>query len=142
MEARSSFCFIILLLLPLCHAQCTLNVPVTQLVTALDLAGLIPDPDPEAFTLQDLTNLCFVRSSIDNSTFVQVRVSILYTFLRTTDQSAQITFSVCSGTFRFSFLDVNLVTQDRHYTTDMTREGCQNCQDRSTFARPTFCRCK
>ena len=134
----STFC--LTLLFPLCHAQCDLNVPETQLVAALNQAGLIAETAQSNFNLQDLTYLCFVRSSSDNTTFAQVRVSMLYTYDAATDQSAQATFSLCIGTFRFNGANVGSVTQDPHLTENMTREGCQDCLDSSTFASPTFCR--
>ena len=112
------------------------------MVSALNSAGLIPEADPSKFTLQGLTYLCFVRSTTDNTRFDQVRVSMLYTYDTATDQSAQATFSRCLTTFRYDMADVGAVTQDTHYTTNMTREDCQDCLDSSTFARPTFCRRK
>ena len=142
MKTPISFC-LALLLFPLCHAQCDLNVPETQLVSALNQAGLIAEADQSNFNLHDLTYLCFVRSSSDNTTFAQVRVSMLYTYDTATDQTAQATFSLClSGTFRFTSANVDFVTQDPHLTENMTREGCQDCLDNSTFASPTYCRCK
>ena len=144
MKTRSPFCLTLLfLLLPLCYAQCPLDVPDGQIVSALNSAGLIPEADPSKFTLQDLTYLCFVRSTTDNTRFDQVRVSMLYTYDTATGQSAQVTFSVCLlSVFRFNMADVGAVTQDTHNTTNMTREDCQDCLDNSTFARPTFCRRK
>ena len=128
-------------LFPLCHAQCDLIVPDQQLVNALSEARLISEVDPTNFNLQDLTPLCFVRSSTDNTRFDQVRVSILYTYDSDTVRSAQATFSLClSGSFTFTSANTYTVTQDPHLTEDMTREDCQDCLDNSTFARPTFCR--
>ena len=139
MKISISFC-LALLYFPLCHAQCDLNVPNRQLVSALSQAGLIAEADQSKFTLQDVTYLCFVRSSSDNTKFDQVRVSMLYTYDTATNQSAQATFSLCLGSFVFVAEDVDSVTQDPHLTEDLTREGCQDCLDSSTFARPTFCR--
>ena len=139
MKTPISFC-LALLLFPLCHAQCDLNVPETQLVAALNQAGLIAETDQSNFNLQDLTYLCFVRSSSDNTTFAQVRVSMLYTYDAAMDLSAQATFSLCLSSFVFVAADVGSVTQDPHLTENMTREGCQDCLDNSTFASPTFCR--
>ena len=140
MKTPISFC-LALLFFPLCHAQCDLNVPETQLVAALTQADLIAETAQSNFNLQDLTYLCFVRSSSDNTKFDQVRVSMLYTYDAVTDQSAQATFSLClSGTFRFNGVNVDSVTQGPHLTENMTREGCQDCLDNSTFASPTFCR--
>ena len=140
MKTLISF-FLAVFLFPLCHAQCDLNVPDQQLVNALSEAGLISgEVDPSNLILQDLTPLCFVRSSTDNTRFDQVRVSILYTYESATDQSAQATFICLGNTFRFSSENTNTVTQDPHLTENMTREDCQDCLDNSTFARPTFCR--
>ena len=142
MNTPISFC-LVLLLFPLCHAQCDLNVPNTQLFNALNNAMLVPEADPSKFTLQDLTYLCFVRSSSDNTKFDEARVSFLYTYDGTMNQSAQATFTNCLiDMFRFTMADVDFVTQDPHLTENMTREDCQDCRDSSTFARPTFCRCK
>ena len=141
MDTPISFC-LVLLLFPLCHAQCDLNVPNTQLFSALNNAGLVPEADPTKFTLQDLTYLCFVRSSSDNTTFDEVRVSFLYTYDGTMNQSAQATFICLSDTFTYTMANVDFVTQDLHLTQNMTREDCQDCRDNSTFASPTFCRCK
>ena len=142
MKTPISLC-LALLLSPVCHAQCNLNVLETQLVSALNLADLISESDVADFTLQNLTYLCFVRSSRNSTLFDQVRVSMLYTYDTATDQSAQATFSLCiSGMFRFTGADVGSVTQDPHLTENMTREGCQDCLDNSTFASPTYCRCK
>ena len=128
-------------LFPLCHAQCDLNVPDQQLVNTLSEADLISEADVTKFNLQDLTPLCFVRSSTDNTTFDQVRVSILYTYDSATVRSAQATFTLClSDTFRFTSENTYTVTQDPHLTENTTREDCQDCLDNSTFARPTFCR--
>ena len=143
MKACILSCWALLLCLPLCHAQCVLTVPNSELLTALSQAGLIPETDPSKFTLQDTTNLCFVRSTSDPTRYDQVRVSILYTYDTATDQSAQATFTVClSGTLRFSGADVGAVTQDTHITQDMTREDCQDCLDSNVFARPSYCRRK
>lgn len=142
MKACVLFCCALLLCLSLCHAQCDLNVPDSELVVALNQAGLIPESDPSKFTLQDTTNLCFVSSTSDPTRYDQIRVSILYTYDTVADQPAQATFSVCLGTFRFAGANVNSVTQDTHITVDMTREGCQDCLDSSTFAYPTYCRRK
>ena len=125
----------------LCHAQCDLNVSDQQLVNALSEADLISEIDPTKFNLQDLTPLCFVRSSTDNTRFDQVRVSILYTYDSATVLSAQATFTLClSGSFRFKSAYTYTVTQDPHLTENVTREDCKDCLDNSTFARPTFCR--
>ena len=131
-----------LLSFPVCHAQCDLNVPNTELFNALNNAGLVPESDPSKFTLQGLTYLCFVRSSSDNTSFDEVRVSFLYTYDGTMNQSAQATFTLCLGTFRYIMANADFVTQDLHLTENMTREDCQDCRDSSTFARPTFCRCE
>ena len=140
MKTPLSFC-LVLLLFPLCHAQCDLNVPNTELFNALNNAGLVPEADQTKFTLQDLTYLCFVRSSTDNTAFDEVRVSFLYTYDGTMDQSAQATFTLCLiSTFTYRSADVDLVTQDSHLTENMTREDCQDCRDSSTFASPTYCR--
>ena len=142
MQTLVFLCFA-LLSFPLCRAQCDLNVPNTELFSALNNAGLVPEADQTKFTLQDLTYLCFVRSSTDNTTFKEVRVSFLYTYDGSMNQSAQATFSLCLfGTFSFNMAVADLVTQDLHLTENMTREDCQDCQDSSTFARPTFCRCE
>ena len=127
---------------PLCRAQCSLDVPSSSLIDALFHAGFIPEADLSNFTLQDLTYLCFVRSASDNTTFDQVRVSLLYTYDTATNQSAQVTFSICLSEFNFSMSDVDSVTQDAHFTQNMTREDCQGCLDNSTFASPTYCRCE
>ena len=141
MAMKISISFCLTLLFPLCHAQCDLDVPETQLVAALNQAGYISEADQSKFNLQDLTYLCFVRSSSDNTKFDQVRVSMLYTYDAATDLSAQATFSLClGGMFRFTSANVDFVTQDPHLTENMTREGCQDCRDSSTFATPTFCR--
>ena len=141
MKTRIPFCLV--LLFPVCHAQCGLNVPDQQLLNALNEAGLISESDPSKFTLQDLTYLCFVRSSTDNTRFDQVRVSMLYTFDSATVRSAQVTFSLClSDSFRFTSGNTYTVTQDPHLSKNVTREDCQDCLDNSTFARPTFCRRK
>ena len=141
MKTRIPFCLVFLF--PVCHAQCDLNLPDSQLVIVLNEAGFISESDPSKYTLQDLTYLCFVRSSTDNTRFDQVRVSMLYTFDSATDQSAQATFSLClAGTFRFTSGNTYTVTQDPHLTENTTREDCQDCLDNSTFARPTFCRRK
>ena len=113
MKTPIPFC-LVFLLFPLCHAQCDLNVPNTQLFNALNNAGLVPDADQTKFTLQDLTYLCFVRSSTDNTTFDEVRVSFLYTYDGSMDQSAQATFALCLSTFTYRSADVNTVTQDPH----------------------------
>ena len=140
MKTPITFC-LAFLLFPLCHAQCNLNVPEIQMVSALNQAGFISEADQSNFNLQDLTYLCFARSSSDNTTFAQVRVSMLYTYDAATNLSAQATFSLClDGMFRFTGVNVDSVTQDPHLTEDMTREGCQDCLDNSTFASPTFCR--
>ena len=111
------------------------------MVNALNSAGLIPEADPSKFTLQGLTYLCFVRSATDNTRFDQVRVSMLYTYDTATDQSAQATFSRCLfSEFRFDMADVGSVTEDPHYTANMTREDCQDCLDTDPLASPTFCR--
>ena len=141
MKTRISFCLV--LLFPVCHAQCDLNLPDSHLVNALNEADLLSESDPTKFTLQDLTYLCVIRSSVNNTRFDQVRVSILYTFDSATVRSAQATFTLClSGSFRFSSANTYTVTQDPHLTENMTREDCQDCLDNSTFARPTFCRRK
>ena len=130
-----------LLLFPLCHAQCDLNVPDQQLVNALNEADLISETDPTKFTLQDLTVICFVPSSNDSTGFDQVRVSMQYSYDSATVRSAQATFTLClSDTFRFTSENTYTVTQDPHLTENTTREDCQDCLDNSTFARPTFCR--
>ena len=139
MKTPLSFC-LVLLLYPLCYAQCDLNVPNTELFNALNNAGLVPEADQNKFTLQDLTYLCFVRSSTDNTAFDEVRVSFLYTYDGTMDQSAQATFTFCLDNFRFTMANADFVTQDPHLTENMTREDCQDCQDSSTFASPTYCR--
>ena len=141
MKTTIPFC-LVLLLFPDCYAQCDLNLPDTQLLSALSGAGLVSMPDPSKFTLQDLTYLCVIRSSIVTR-FDQVRVSILYTFDSATVRSAQATFTLClSGSFRFTSANTYTVTQDPHLTGNVTREDCQDCLDNSTFARPTFCRRK
>ena len=141
MKTRIPFCLV--LLFPVCHAQCDPNPPDLQLINALTEAGLILGADPSKFTLQDLTYICFVRSSTDNTKFSEVRVSMLYTYDSATVRSAQATFSLClSGSFRFTSTNTYTVTQDPHLTENMTREDCQDCLDNSTFARPTFCRRK
>ena len=132
--------FCLVLLFPLCHAQCDLNIPDSELFSALTQTGLILEADPTKFTLQDLAYFCFVRSSTDNLKFDQVRVSMLYTYDRATDQSAQATFTLCFRTFRFTSANTYTVTQYQHLTENTTREDCQNCLDSSTYARPTFCR--
>ena len=142
MQTLVFLCFA-LLSFPLCYAQCGLNVSNTELLRALNNAGLVSEANPTKFTLQDLTYLCFVRSSTDNTTFKEVRVSFLYTYDGSMNQSAQATLSLCLfGTFSFNMAVADLVTQDLHLTENMTREDCQDCQDSSTFARPTFCRCE
>ena len=66
---------------------------------------------------------------------------MLYTYDTATDQSAQATFSVCLfSEFRFNMADVGAVTQDTHYTANITREDCQDCLDTDPLASPTFCR--
>ena len=141
MNTPISFC-LVFLLYPLCHAQCYLNVPNTELFNTLNNAGLVPEPDQTKFTLQDLTYLCFVRSSSDNTKFDEVRVSFLYTYDGSMNQSAQATFTLCLSTFIYRSADVDFVTQDPHLNENMTREDCHDCRDNSTFASPTFCRCK
>ena len=133
-----------LLFFPVCHAQleCGLNVPDIELFDALNGAGYISEPDDTKFILQDLTYLCFVRSISENKAFDEVRVSFLYTYDGTMNQSAQATFTLCLDTFIYTMADVEFVTQDPHLTENMTREDCQDCRDNSTFARPTFCRCE
>ena len=131
-----------LLSFPVCHAQCDLNVPDIELFDALNGAGYISEPDDTKFILQDLTYLCFVRSSSDNTSFDEVRVSFLYTYDGTMNQSAQATFICLFGTFRYTMANADFVTQDLHLTENMTREDCQDCRDSSTFASPTFCRCE
>ena len=141
MNTPIPFYVALFLLFPLCHAQCALNVPDQQLVNALNEVDLISETDPTKFTLQDLTYICFIRSSTDNTRFDQVRISMLYTYYSATVRSAQATFSLClSGSFRFTSENTYTVTQDPHLTENMTREDCQDCLDNSTFARPTFCR--
>ena len=142
MEARCFFCFALFLLLSICHAQCPLNVSDSELFAAITQAGKIRESDFSKFVLQDLTHLCYVRSTTNNATFSQLRVSMLYTYNEVRDKSAQATFSVCISMFRFSKADISSVTEDAHFTANMTREGCQDCLDNSTFARPTFCRRK
>ena len=140
MKTLIFFCLAVFLL-PLCHAQCGLNVPDQHLVNALSEAGLISETDPTKFNLQDLTYICFVRSSTDNTRFDQVRISMRYSYDSATVRSAQATFSLClSGSFRFTSENTYTVTQDPHLTENMTREDCQDCLDNSTFARPTFCK--
>ena len=126
--------------LPLCHAQCGLNVPDFQLVNALSGAGLISEANPSGFTLLDLTYICFVRSSTDNARFDQVRISMMYSYDSATVRSAQATFLCLSSSIRFTSANIYTVTQDPHLTENTTREDCQDCLDNSTFARPTFCR--
>ena len=141
MKTRIPFCLV--LLFPFCHAQCDLNVPDQQLVNALSAADVISEGDPTRFTLQDLTYLCVIRSSTDNTRFDQVRVSLLYSYDGDTNQSAQATFSLClSGSFKFTSSNTYTVTQSPHLTENMTREDCQDCLDNNTFACPTFCRRK
>ena len=143
MKTPISFCVALLLLLPLCRAQCGLNIADLQLVNALSGAGLISEADPSKFALQDLTYICFVRSSTDNTRFDQVRISMQYTYDSATVRSAQATFTLClSDTFRYTSANTYTVTQDQHLTENTTREDCQDCLDNSTFARPTFCRRK
>ena len=137
MKTAIFLCLVALLHFPVCRAQCEPDISNTQLFRALSAVDVISEPDPRKFTLQNLTYLCFVRSPSDNTRFSQMRVSFLYTYESATDQSAQATFSFClSDTFR----SINHVTQDPHLTDNMTREDCQDCEDNSTFARPTFCR--
>ena len=129
-----------LLLFPPCSAQCTLYLPESVLLNALNTAGLIVDSDPSMFTLLDLTYLCYARSPIDKAIFDQVRVSLLYTYDTVEPQSAQATF-VCFGIW-WSLASISSVTQYKHFAQNMTREGCQDCLDDSIFASPTFCRCE
>ena len=139
MKTPISLCLNVLLLLPLCYAQCPLEISNTELLSALQLTGFIREANETMFSRQDITYLCFVRSTTDNTRFDQVRVSMLYTYDSAMNQSAQATFSVCLNTFQFTVADVDFVTNDTHYTSNMTREDCQDCQDNSPFARPTFC---
>ena len=127
------------LLLRFCAAQCHLHVPKRVLFDALHTAGLVGE-DPFLFTLLDLTHLCYTRSPFDITRFDQVRVSILYTYGTDVLQSAQATF-VCIGiVWRVAL--VSSVSQHEHFKHNMTREGCRDCLDQSTFAQPTFCRCE
>ena len=142
MEARCPFCFAPFLLLSVCHAQCPLNVPDSQLFAAITQAGIIRESDSSKFVLQDLTRLCYIRSTTNNETFSQLRVLMLYTYNKVRDKLAQATFSVCIKSFTFSKVDISSVTEDAHFTANMMREGCHDCLDGSTFTRPTFCRCK
>lgn len=113
-------------------------VPNTQRFNAINGVGFVSEADPTKFILQDLTYLCFVRSSSDNTAFDEARISLLHTDDMATDQSTQATFMFCFDTFRLTNSNINTVTQDPHLTKNMTREDCQECQDNSTFARPTF----
>ena len=141
MKTSIFLCLVALLHFPVCRAQCDPDISILQLVRALYAVDVISELDPIKFTLQNLTYLCFVRSSSDSTRFSQVRVSFLYTYESATDQSAQATFSFCLfDAFTFRSTDVDLVTQDPHLIENMTREDCQDCRDNSTFARPTFCR--
>ena len=141
MKTSIFLCLVALLHFPVCRAQCDPDISILQLVRALYAVDVISEPDPIKFTLQNLTYLCFVRSSRDSTRFSQVRVSFLYTYESATDQSAQATFTFCLlNMFRFTDTVINYVTQDPHLTGNMTTEDCQDCQDNSTFARPTFCR--
>ena len=137
MKATISFC-LALLLFPLCHAQCNLNVPDSVLFSALKLAGHLTGADQSKFVLQDLTYLCFVRSSQNNALFDQVRVSILYTYETETDKSAHFTFACHNGTFG----PYGHFGDYPHVSVNMTREGCQDCTDESASTYPTLCRCK
>ena len=141
MKTSILLCLVALLHFPVCRAQCDPDISILELVKALYAVDVISEPDPIKFTLQNLTYLCFVRSSRDSTRFSQVRISFLYTYESATDQSAQATFTFCLlNTFRFRDTDIKYVTQDPHLTENMTTEDCQDCQDNSTFARPTFCR--
>ena len=124
---------------PFCYAQCTLDVPDSQLLSALNLAGILRETDQSKFSVQDRTYLCFVRSTTNSKRYDQVRISVLYSYDTATNQSAQVTFSVCLfNAFRFSEADVTSVKEGKHFTENMTREGCQNCQDSKTS--PTYCK--
>ena len=138
MKALILFCWA--LFFPLCWAQCTLELPEPVLFDALNKAGLV-EYDPLWFTLLDLTYLCYARSPVDKARFDQVRVSVQYTYVTMVPRSAQATF-VCVD-FEWTLAPYSSsVTHHKHFTKDMTREGCQDCLDYSMFAQPTFCRCE
>ena len=141
--------FSLAVLLSLCHAQCNLEELGSELVSVLSQAGHIPESDPTMFNLQNLTNLCFVRSATNNTVIYQMRVSLLYSYGDVAmNQSAQATLTLCVGdAFMFTTVSNVSLTQDPHLLFLILNmatgtEDCQNYLDYSTFGSPALCSCK
>ena len=93
----------------LCHAQCNLEELGSELVSVLSQAGHIPEADPSKFTLQDVTYLCFVQSTSNNTVIYQVCVSLLYSCNNVAmNESAHATLTLCVGeTFMFTMINTS-----------------------------------
>ena len=109
--------FSLAVLLSLSRAQCNLEELGSELVSKLNQAGHIPEADPLKFTLQDLTYLCFVQLTNNNTVIYQVCVSLLYSFNDVVmNQTAQDTVTLCVGeTVMFAIINNSSLTQDLHH---------------------------
>lgn len=149
MDFRALWPFHVLLaavcLLPLSNGQCSLDVGDLTSITSIPFNTIFSEYTDTSFIQRDLTYLCYVRSQADNETFSEIRVSVLYQY-QLSNGTLQLTLNCFLSMWWYNGSRPSLseLSAADHVTTNMTREGCQDCRDNNTasFGDPTYCRRK